>query len=312
LAKRRIPFVRLAGCGFWPSDQKLYQENPQEFLRRFDDVVHSAEECNIGLIPSLFWTPATVPDLVGESLDQWANPNSKTQDYMRRYVRDVVGRYRNSPAIWGWEFGNEYNLAASLPNAAEHRSAIVPSVGTPASRSEKDDLTYEIIRSAFTAFAKEVRKYDASRVISTGDSCLREHAWHNWKEKSWTADTPEQFAEMQRDDNPDPIDVVSIHAYAPLRPQFIGEATQLARRFKKPLFVGEFGAAEIPNEREQFQTLLAAIEDAQVPLAALWVFDFGWQNDSFNITPTNARSYQLQAITEANARIRKTLDAEAK
>ncbi len=194
LSEANIPFARLAGCGFWPRDQKLYLDNPEEFFRRFDDVVRSAEKHGIGLIPSLFWTTATAPDLMGEPVNQWGNPQSKTHEYMRKYVRDVVTRYRNSPAIWGWEFGNEYNLGANLPNAAQHRPQVAPSLGTATTRSAKDELTHEDIRTAFAAFAAEVRKYDPHRVISTGNSLPRNSAWHNWKERKWTPDTPEQFA----------------------------------------------------------------------------------------------------------------------
>jgi hypothetical protein len=309
LAKARIPFARIEGCGFWPRDQKLYQEDPQEFLRRFDDVVRSAEKHGIGLIPSLFWTTFTVPDLVGESLDQWGNAESKSRAYMRNYVRDVVGRYRNFPAVWGWEFGNEYNLAADLPNAAQHRPPVIPHVGTAHSRSQRDELSYATIRAAFVAFAREVRKYDASRIIATGNSHPRESAWHNWKEKSWQHDTLEQRAEMLRDDNPDPVDLISVHVYD--RPGgFITEAMRVARSLRKPLFIGEFGAGSASgtaDERERFETLLAAIEQAKVPLAALWVYDFKSQDKTFNITWGNARSYQLRAIAEANERIRKEL-----
>jgi hypothetical protein len=46
------------------------------------------------------------------------------------------------------------------------------------------------------------------------------------------------------------------------------------------------------------------MEKAEVPLAALWVYDFPGQNDTWNVTATNDRTYQLQAIAEANARIR--------
>ena len=131
LQSLHIPFCRLMGGGFWPSEQKLYRENPHEFFRRFDAVVRSAERHHIGLIPSLFWNEPTVPDLVGEPVKAWGDPASKTRKYMRDYVRDVVGRYRRSPAIWGWEFGNEFSLSADLPNAAEHLPSIVPALGTP-------------------------------------------------------------------------------------------------------------------------------------------------------------------------------------
>ncbi len=312
LAKAQISFARIEGCGFWPKEQRLYQEDPREFFRRFDDVVRCAEKHKIGLIPSLFWADFTVPDLVGESLDQWGNPASKTRAYMRTYVRDVVTRYRTSPAIWGWELGNEYNLAADLPNAAQHRPPVVPQLGTANSRTAKDELTYAVVRAAFVAFAEEVRKYDDSRVISTGNSRPRESAWHNWKEKSWKTDTPEQQARMLRDDNPDPVDLVSVHLYD-VPTGYVDAMAGIARRLHKPLFVGEFGAGSAhgaASECERFQTLLAAIEHAKVPLAALWVYDYQWQDRTFNITWSNARSYQLKAIAEANARIRKALAEE--
>jgi hypothetical protein len=248
-----------------------------------------------------------VPDLVGEPVSAWGEPGSKTQAYMRAYVKDLVSRYRNSPAIWGWEFGNEFNLGADLPNAAQHRPPAVPSLGTPARRTEKDEWSYGTIRAAFTAFAREVRRYDPDRIISTGDGFPRPSAWHNWKEKSWTNDTPEQFAAMLAGDNPDPVSVISVHAYGDCTRE-VREAMVAAAGVRKPLFVGEFGAPGPAAKSEQeFRTLLAAIEKAQVPLAALWVYDFKGQDGSWNVTATNERAYQLRAIAEANARLRANL-----
>jgi hypothetical protein len=79
--------------------------------------VHAAEESNVGLIADLFWKSYAVPDLVGEPRGQWGNAQSKTRQFMRTYIREVVSRYVNSPAIWGWEFGNEYNLSLDSPDA---------------------------------------------------------------------------------------------------------------------------------------------------------------------------------------------------
>ena len=105
------------------------------------------------MFPSLFWFSATVLDIVGEPLDRWANPQSKTQAFMREYVREVVTRYRDNPAIWVWEFGNEYSLEASLPNAKDHRPPVWPDLGTPGGRTERDDLTFAMVHLAFAAFA---------------------------------------------------------------------------------------------------------------------------------------------------------------
>lgn len=301
LAAYKIPFARIMVCGFWPIDNKLYLQNKELYFQRLDAVVHVAEKYNIGLIPSLFWNMATVPDMVGEPCDQWGNPASKTHEFMRTYVREVVTRYKNSSAIWGWEFGNEYNLGADLPNAAEWRPPIHPELGTATTRSARDELTHDMIRTAFAAFAQEVRKYDPYRIISTGNGFPRASAWHQRHEKSWTKDTPEQYAEMLLGDNPDPVSVISVHAYS--EDERIKPTLDIAVKAQKPLFMGEFGLPGpcTPATEKQFKETLTLIEQANVPLAALWVYDFGHQDD-FNVTATNQRAYQLQAIAEANSR----------
>jgi len=325
LARRGIPFARFMACGFWPNDWKLYLEAPERYFALLDGVVQAAEENGIGLIPSLFWYSATVPDLVGEPRDQWGNPTSKTHAFMRRYVRQVVARYRHSPAIWGWEFGNEYNLDADLPNAARHRPKIVPGRGTPTTRSERDDLTHDHLAVALAAFAEEVRAHDPHRIISSGNSLPRPSAWHQWKEKTWTQDSEEQFAQRLLLDNPDPVNVVSIHLYDASAGRFgrdgvsveelLSLAVRAAARAGKALFVGEFGAASRPPDgekgaRARFAAILAAIEKAEVPLAALWVYDFAGQARDWNVTATNARAWQLEAIGRANQRIKARLLVE--
>ena len=303
LEQAGIPFVRFMCSGFWPSENKLYLEDKEAYFQRLDAVVKSAEKHHLGLIASLFWNMSTVPDLVGEPCDQWGNPQSKTHDYMRRYVQEVVTRYLNSPAIWGWEFGNEYNLGADLPNAAEWRPPVWPTLGTATSRSVRDDLTHDMIRTAFRGFAKAVREIDPTRLIDTGNGFPRSSAWHQWKEKSWTADAPEQYAEMLAGDNPDPMNAISVHAYG--EDDRIRQTMALALKLKKPLFVGEFGVQGPPSDETMpaFSTTVSVIENGQVPLAALWVYDHGGQ-DEWSVSATNARAYQLEALAEANERIR--------
>ena len=55
--------------------------------------------------------------------------------------------------------------------------------------------------------------------------------------------------------------------------------------------------------KEQFAGILRAIETNRVPLAALWVYDFSSQAKDWNVTATNTRSWQLEAVREANERI---------
>lgn len=302
LAEYRIPFARFCATGFWPNEMNLYRTNRTEYFRRLDGVVKSAEKHGIGLVPSLFWYFACVPDLVGEPMDQWGNPQSKTHAWMREYVREVVTRYRRSPAIWAWELGNEFSLQGNLPNAKDHRPPVhPPATGTPASRSERDDLTYAMVRIAFAEFAKAVREHDPDRLIVTGDSFPRLSAWHQERENSWKHDTKEQFQEMLEKANPDPVSGISLHAYEDDDQRFLW-AVEVARKLKKPIFIGEFGAQkETPEQAAKFQRLLKAIRDSGIPLAALWVFDYQRQKD-FNILPGTPRAYQLEAIAAENVK----------
>lgn len=308
LASRKIPFARFSAGGYWPSEWGLYQTNRTEYFSRFDGVVRNAEKHGVGLIPSLFWQLSTVPDLVGEPCNRWGDTNSRTVAFMREYTRELVTRYAQSPAIWGWEFGNEYNLSADLPNAAEHRPPAVPSLGTPVQRTSEDELTHAAIRVAFREFALEVRKYDSQRIIISGNATPRVSAWHQAKEKSWKRDTREQFAEVITADNPSPVNTLSVRGYDLTAD--IGRLEQVmtvAQSIKKPLFVGEFGVpgAGTMDSKQKFANILAAIETNHVPLSALWVFDFNGQARDWNVNVTNDRSWQLDAVQQANQRMRK-------
>jgi hypothetical protein len=321
LAAKRIPFARFAACGFWPVDWKLYLEDKEAYLRLLDDVVKSAEEAGVGLIPSLFWFDACVPDIVGEPRSAWGDPDSNTNAFMRQYVADVVPRYIDSPAIWAWELGNEYDLAADLPNAATHRPYVHPRLGTPEERTGKDDMTTEMVVAACREFARAVRQHDPHRAITTGNSLPRPAAHHMHTEGTWTHDTREQFQQRLVLTSPDPIDLISVHMY-PFDPdaRFKGGATYgeilalamtACKGDGKALFVGEFGAADDGKHggpqgpRREHEALLDAIVSSGVPLAAIWVFDLEQQKDTFSITPTNDRAYLLELVSEANSRMKR-------
>ena len=156
LATNGVAFVRFSAGGYWPVEWGLYQTNRTEHWRRMDAVVRAAETNRIGLVPSLFWNWSTVPDLVGEPANARGDTHSRTIRFMRDYTREMVTRYVDSPAIWMWELGNEYNLVADLPNAAEHRPPVVPELGTPRERSAKDEVTHAMVRTALRECAATI------------------------------------------------------------------------------------------------------------------------------------------------------------
>lgn len=313
LADAGIPFVRFMACGFWPADWDLYLTDKPAYFARLDAVVRCAEAHRVALVPSLFWHIATVPDLVGEPLDQLGNPDSKTHAFIRQYTRETVTRYRTSPAVWAWEFGNEYALHADLPDADKHRPAVWPTLKTAPVRTSRDDLTSAAMLTAFGLFARTVRELDPSRPLITGNALPRPYAYHNSLDKSWAPDTPEQFASVLLRDNPDPFDTLSVHIYpkptlpypggSPTLARLVADLQTLARRHRKPLFIGEFGApATLPPDEEnaRFDEILQAIRDNAVPLSALWVFDFPHQDKDWNVTFANRRAYMLQRVAAAN------------
>ena len=107
-------------------------------------------------------------------------------------------------------------------------------------------------------------------------------------------------------DNPDPLSVISVHAYA--QDARIAPTLEVARTAHKPLFIGEFGVSgpPTPATEQQFNQTLSLIERLQVPLAALWIYDFSHQ-DEWSVTATNPRAYQFQAIAAANQRLQQLL-----
>ena len=307
LSKHKIPFVRVFGCEYAPWEVKKYHEYKGSYFARYDRLVRIAETYKVGLIPSLFWNPATVPALVGERMAQWGDPTSKTRQYMHQYLRDFVGRYKKSPAIWGWEFGNEYNLVSDLPEENWWRPDFRAEALKGKAIEAADQLTFETLCAVCQDFAAEVRREDPYRIISTGCSIPRKAAWHLWKEKSWTDDSPRQFEMMLNGPLSTSSCVISIHAYDEDVAR-IPQAMLSARRLGRPLFLGEFGVEGVSEKTKRaFQQVLGLIIREKVPLAALWVFHRASDEGTWNVTDSNARSYQLKAIAESNQRIRNEL-----
>ncbi|MCX7011236.1 MAG: hypothetical protein NTW86_01485 [Candidatus Sumerlaeota bacterium] len=297
LAQHQIPFVRTVGSRFYAKEMDLYFQDRAEYFRRMDQVVAIAERTGVGLIPSLFFSswPAGIANDKG--LPGWIDPASQVHEIMATYVKEVITRYRNSPAIWGWEYGNELNNTCDLPNAAK------------LGHTPDEQRTHAMMRRVFVAFGREARKYDSYRILDSGNTMPRPSAWHQIQELSWTKDTPEQLAEVIRADVPDPLNVMSVHCYGDdFAPNRLPVAAATARAIKKPLFVGEFGVSGPRTEEseKEFRGQIAQLEREKVPMAAVWEFDvrpIPQNRMKWLIAPGNDRFYMLSVIEELNARL---------
>jgi len=323
LGEKKIPFVRFWACGFWPSDWKLYFEDKTEWFSRMDMVVRTAEEAGVGLIPSLFWRTETFPNLFGETLDAWGDPESKTRKFMADYTAEVVSRYRSSPAIWGWEFANELNLACDLPNWDLFLPVSIPHAGVNLEKIPANRMTYKIAGAAWKAFAEEVRKLDPHRFITTGNAAPREGSWNNAKKGTWTEDSNSEAREAFRWMHPPPNDLVSVHFYPTPgeKPRYAGangiegvlrQYKKFSNQSKSPLFVGEFCSARYGSKdpvpldafRCEVQEIIDALVKTQVDLSAFWVFDYTPdRKEAGIIRKDNEYAWILDSIVEANGRL---------
>jgi endo-1,4-beta-mannosidase len=309
LASLGVPFVRFNAGGYSGKDWERYLADPEVHFATMDRVVREAERLGIGLIPSVFWH-STLNEAVGERRQSWGDPASETLAQMRDYTQRLVSRYKDSPAIWAWEFGNEWNLKMDLPNAADLRNP---------GQDERDDLTSEHVLLALREFSAVVRNIDPSRPLITGHSHPRAAAWHNTHENNWKKDSFEQWREIVARDNPEPVNTIGIHIYADTEaqeacaewttgwPDYLGKLRAVSTEMNRPIFIGEFGLADggkfSPEQvKTRYRDIITGMEAANVDMAALWVFDLPSQSKDWSCTFTNSRAYMLQDVIEANRR----------
>ena len=304
MVKYNIDLVRIPFCDYGSSYYKSFDADPDTAIRMMKDVLKAAEERGIGIIVSLMWADPAVSEHVGEKRSAMGDVNSKTVAYAKKYTATLVKALKDSPAVWGWEVGNEYNLTADLfdPNYKIY----LPWNNTTG--TAEDYYTSHDLHVFYGEIAKEIRKYDPYRLITNGNGGMREAAY-NMSQASknadkngnkwaidWTHDTMEQFVEICQYYTPDPMDTLSFHfqnaTNGSSNPSYIfthnfsGKTVDSKTYFKayvsamrsvgKAVFFGEFGdmldMETAPDCMEKFDNLCSWILSSGIQIACTWQF----------------------------------------
>jgi Cellulase (glycosyl hydrolase family 5) len=313
LHKNKIPLVRFSSSPFWPREWAMYKNDKAKYFKAMDSVFDAAERRQVMLVPSLFWNPSSVSDLVNEPISAWGKEGSKTRAFMSQYTEDVVSRYKGNSSILMWEFGNEFNSYADLPNALRWWPKVDEAMGTPSRRTSLDLIKASDCASTFAFFASVVKQFDQQRLVGSGADIPNFNA-QNLIQGSFTADTKQQFRSALKTLTPNGVEVMSVHLYPQREGKYfsstssnfsslLNEVMASAHSASKRVFVGEFGVVRSSNqemERQTFTRLLDAIVASRVDWAALWVYDLWTQEKDWTVRFDNDRAWQLDLIAQAN------------
>ena len=262
-----------------------------------------AEKLEIGLIPSFFWIYTTVPDYVREPYRSWGIEGSRTTEFLKAYTTDVVEALKPYKSIFAWEFGNEFNLQADLPNWQKEFG--------------KTDARYWIqgrdVRYAIRLFAETVRSLDPDgRMIVSGHSAMRPSQYHLNTEYTFSVDDTQQYRAATELFTPDPAEGMSEHVYEAGREfadrgkvtlsEQIAVAMGTARSLNKVYIVGEFGGL-LPL-KQAYRTYYDAFLDGGVQLSLIWNFSPGRRTEYSFSADDETGKYVFYLIREYNAMLK--------
>ena len=311
LKESKIPVARISMCGYNSSEFNDYMEYKDFYFSCIDKVIGYAEKYQIGIVFDLCWAIDAIPDYVWAYRSDIGDANGEVVKTAKKYVADVVTRYKNSPAVWAWEIGNEYNLDCDLAGVV--------------TRTEKEDVSSDDVHVYYEQLAKVIRSIDSYRLITGGDSEPRTSAYNLYKNNSWQLDTYEEMASMMKKLSPSPMNMMSVHVYqdgdnsekgaGSINENMIEDFDAQVKNYMKAaadagqaLFVGEFGIMERTcASADVAKKILRGQYDAfmkhGVQLSCIWVYGKD-DNDPMNISPTNNLAYQYNMIVNGNVRYR--------
>ncbi|MBR2617587.1 MAG: hypothetical protein IKC56_05100 [Clostridia bacterium] len=168
------------------------EEKEKQYIYTLKRLYNKAASLNIGLIPSVFWTMGHHTLFPGETeSDAIANENAKSYQFGVYMQNLLLEHFNDHPALFMWEYGNEWNLAV-----------------------DHADISSDTLIKGRSAWAKQIAAANVgyNRVIASGDATLRAAQYHLRHENSWNEDTMQQYGQVMQELNAG-ITSVSTHIY---------------------------------------------------------------------------------------------------
>ena len=324
-----VDYIRMPFGGYWTDYYEAFSSDPESVLKYLDKVVEEAEKAEIGIIASLFWHDTALPLYMNEHRSAMGDPDSGTVRFASDYAAVIVSRYADSPAVWAWEIGNEYNLSADLCDTSGWNWLS----GYPDEEpSGYDYYSSEEMNVFYQTIASKIREYDGWRMIDTGNGEMRPFAkasavrsrnmnkkTHSW-EVDWSANSRSEFDEMNAYMTPDPINCVCFHLQhgtgdgsgryveemspygaAISQREYFTAYKEAAEAAHKGCLFGEMGdfmdMNSAPDIEEHFRKLIDDICSSGIQLALTWQFqDFTDEgNDGMKLRVIGEKNKELKS-----------------
>ena len=296
LAEEKVPVVRFTVIGHGYKDYRTFFSAKERYMGFLEQIFEKADELHVGLIPCFFWLHYGLPDYFDAPIRSWNDENSETVQFAMSFTDELVTMMKDHKSIWGYELGNEYNLACDLNE--EH----LPPLPENSSRTrtlEEDGFTMEDFNKILQMWGERVREIDnGNRLLTSGNAIFRNSQYNLAENGSWTYDTAEQKKQITQRMHPSPLNTVSEHLYhwddgtdeykimengETVQQNFVEHVRMMSNFCKelgKAYFVGEFGYDRFTvfetNERYMiFRKMAFAAVDEDIPLMLIWNFSLG-------------------------------------
>ena len=293
-----FPLFRTMAGVFYEKDQWMSVYDQEATFAAMDRLVAYCEKYHVGLIMSLMWNYWCFYDFAGEDASKClGDPNAEGTKITLDYVKEMVSRYKDSPAVFGWEVGNEGTLHADIrPDA-------------PTSQQFKD---------YYALIGEKIREIDPYRLIDTGDGCPRPYSYSLRNGDGWSyTDTEDMVKDTYTYVGVAPLNCISLHPYGNPDADRIVSLVKYAKDMNLAVMATEFGAdgtdysetksgESYEKEKTAWNYMTDKLLESGVQIALQWDFArVAELNDTYSIELGFVKGiyqneYQYDRIKEIN------------